>query len=64
MKAELLFYKQIMEYVMSTPSITRVEVIDHEGRSFSKWYDYPVYVKESFQDGGRTLKIFVTKVEV
>lgn len=44
--------------------ITRVEVIDHEGRSFSKWYDYPVFVKESLQDDGKTLKLFVTRVEV
>ena len=49
---------------MSTPSITRVEVIDPTGRVFVRNYDYPVYIQESFQDGGRTLKIFVTKVEV
>lgn len=45
-------------------NVTRVEIIDPEGRVFVKYYDQPMYIKESHQDDGRTLKLFVTKVEV
>lgn len=40
-----------------TVPITRVEVIDDEGRQFVRW-DIPK-VELSFQDGGRTLKVFL-----
>lgn len=39
---------------------TRVEVIDDEGRSYVSW-DKKNNVKFSLQDGGKTLKIFITK---
>lgn len=49
---------------MNIAEVTRVEIIDHEGRSFVKYYEQPMYIQESYQDGGRTLKLFVTRVEV
>lgn len=39
------------------PKITRVEVIDSSGRSYSKWDVKDVEL--SFQDEGRTLKVFL-----
>ena len=39
------------------PKITRVEVIDNAGRSYSKWDVTDVEIH--FQDEGRTLKIFL-----
>ncbi len=39
--------------------ITRIEVIDKEGRSYVKW---DCEVTESVQDNGRTLKIFVGEI--
>ena len=40
--------------------ITRVEVIDENGRSYVSWED-DNDVSWQFQDGGRTLKVFVNK---
>ena len=40
--------------------ITRVEVIDENGRSYVNWED-DNDVSWQFQDGGRTLKVFVNK---
>ena len=40
--------------------ITRVEVIDEAGRSYVNW-DKDNKVNVSFQDGGRTMKIFIAK---
>ena len=42
--------------------ITRVEVIDENGRSYVNWED-DNDVSWQFQDGGRTLKVFVNKVK-
>lgn len=42
--------------------ITRVEVIDGEGRSYVNWED-DNDVSWQFQDDGRTLKVFVNKVK-
>lgn len=39
------------------PNITRVEVIDENGRSYTKWN---CSVELSYQDNGRTLKVFLT----
>ena len=41
------------------PEVTRVEMIDHphRGRAYTNWSCYDVAV--SFQDDGRTLKVFV-----
>lgn len=44
---------------MST--VTRVEVIDPEGRVFSRYYDEPMSVSAVVQDDGKTVKIFVDK---
>lgn len=40
--------------------ITRVEVIDEEGRSYVNW-SLDNRIDMDFQDMGRTLKIFITK---
>ena len=40
--------------------ITRVEVIDENGRSYVNWKD-DNDITASHQDGGRTLKVFVNK---
>jgi len=42
--------------------ITRLEVIDENGRSYVNWED-DNDVSWKFQDGGRTLKVFVNKVK-
>ena len=42
--------------------ITRIEVIDENGRSYVNWED-DNDVSWQFQDGGRTLKVFVDKVK-
>jgi hypothetical protein len=42
--------------------ITRLEVIDENGRSYVSWKD-DNDVSWQFQDDGRTLKVFVNKVE-
>ena len=41
------------------PRVTRVEVVDHNGRSYSEWNIHSV--KASIQDDGQTLKIFLEK---
>jgi len=40
----------------STSKVTRVEVIDETGRVYTKWN---CSVELSYQDDGRTLKVFV-----
>lgn len=42
------------------PRVTRVEVIDDNGRSYVNW-DKRNRVEIQFQDDNRTLKIFITK---
>jgi hypothetical protein len=46
--------------------INRVEVIEHykggQGRNYVNWNDSNK-VELSYQDGGRTLKIFITRAE-
>lgn len=44
---------------MSTSQITRLEVIDDTGRAFVSW-DL-ASVELSYQDDGRTLKVFIRK---
>jgi hypothetical protein len=46
----------------STDNVTRVEVIDQDGRSYVNWDDNNK-VKLSFQDDGRTLKVFISNRE-
>jgi len=43
--------------ITSLPDVTRVEVIDDQGRSYSQWDVKDVQL--SFQDDNRTLKIFL-----
>jgi hypothetical protein len=38
------------------PEVTRVEVIDENGRVYTKWN---CSVELSYQDNGRTLKLFI-----
>jgi hypothetical protein len=45
--------------VINFPAVTRVEVIDDNGRSYSEWDVHSV--KASVQDDGKTLKIFLKK---
>ena len=47
----------LMNHITPLPDITRVEVIDDQGRSYSQWDVRDVQV--SFQDDDRTLKIFL-----
>jgi hypothetical protein len=42
-----------------TDKVTRVEVIDQEGRSYVNWDDNNK-VELSFQDDGKTLKVFIS----
>ena len=44
----------------STDKVTRVEVIDHNGRSYTN-FDSNNRVELSYQDDGRTLKVFIDK---
>ena len=45
---------------METKNVTRVEVIDHTGRSYVNW-NILKRVTVSLQDDGRTLKVFVDR---
>ena len=45
----------------STDKVTRVEVIDEDGRSYVNWNDNNK-VELSFQDNERTLKVFISRV--
>jgi len=44
--------------IYSTDKVTRVEVIDHDGRSYTN-FDLNNKVELSYQDDGRTLKVFI-----
>jgi hypothetical protein len=48
---------KIEDGIYPEPKITRVEVIDENGRTYTKW---TCSVALSYQDDGRTLKVFVT----
>lgn len=43
-------------------NFTRVEVIDPEGRVFTKYYDEGVEARAVLQDDNKTLKIFLDNV--
>jgi len=59
-----LFFKDENEFdackFTHLPSLSRVEVIDENGRSYVNWHSQN-RIEYSFQDGGRTLKIFITR---
>lgn len=44
---------------MDTSKVTRVEVIDENGRSYTNWNEQNK-VELSLQDDGRTLKVFIS----
>ena len=46
--------------INSTDKVTRVEIIDEDGRSYVNWDDNNK-VELSFQDDGRTLKVYIDK---
>jgi hypothetical protein len=46
----------IVDGIFKLPKVTRLEVIDHTGRAY---VIYNADVELSYQDDGRTLKIFV-----
>ena len=46
-----------------TDKVTRVEIIDQSGRSYVNWNENNK-VELSFQDDGRTLKVFISNREV
>lgn len=52
---------------MDTNKVTRVEVIDHNGRSYvfdpRAHPDASIAVGVSLQDDGRTLKVYIDKTE-
>jgi len=50
----------MIDSLKSQPKVTRVEVIDHEGRSYINW-DERNKVELSYQDDGRTIKIFISR---
>ena len=45
------------------PNVTRVEIIDENGRSYTKYLDNDQKVCYSIQDDGRTLKVFINKIK-
>jgi hypothetical protein len=47
--------------VHTLPNVTRVEVIDKDGRSYTNW-EYDNLVAISIQDDGKTLKVFINDV--
>jgi hypothetical protein len=47
----------------STDKVTRVEIIDENGRSYTN-FDPNNKVELSFQDDGKTLKVFISNREV
>lgn len=64
-----LEWQWISEYVqeekakiaaLNTSKVNRVEVIDENGKSYVNWQDHNK-VELSFQDDGRTLKIFINR---
>jgi|TARA_R110000782_G_scaffold9566_4_gene30685 hypothetical protein len=42
--------------------VTRVEVIDEDGRSYIKYLDNNQKVRYSIQDNSRTLKVFIQRI--
>jgi hypothetical protein len=48
----------MLPFVVDVEKVTRVEVIDEHGRSYSNWKEKN-HIQISFQDNMRTLKIFI-----
>lgn len=53
--------RQVVDNVMATEKVTRFEVIDHTTEGAGRLLvRYGVKVEASFQDDGRTMKVFLT----
>lgn len=51
--------KSLIKKISTNPKkVTRIEVIDENGRSYTNWSEYNS-VELSIQDNGKTLKIFI-----
>ena len=53
----------VYKSMIHNTSVTRVEVIDENGRSYTKHLDNDQTVCYSIQDHGRTLKVFINKTK-
>ena len=53
-------YRQQLQDVLVPQNVTRVEVIDQDGRSYTNHHK-DNKVELSFQDNDRTLKVFLTR---
>ncbi len=42
-------------------NISRLTVVDEDGRSYERWFKEGEHLEYQFQDDGKTLKIFVGK---
>lgn len=51
-------YKQCQSDMLHDQTVTRFEVIDENGRVYSQW---SCKIELSYQDDGRTLKVFIKK---
>ena len=40
--------------------ISRLTVVDEDGRSYERWFKEGEHLQYQFQDDGRTLKIFIS----
>jgi len=52
---------QLSKNIIPLDKVTRVEVIDDNGRAYTNW-DAKNKTEISMQDNGRTIKIFLTRV--
>ena len=52
-------YTQCQEDMADTSKVTRFEVIDENGRVYVKNSLYNCHLELSYQDDGRTLKVFI-----
>ena len=41
-------------------NISRLTVVDEDGRAYERWFKEGEYLQYQFQDDGRTLKIFIS----
>lgn len=60
-KAQRLYSEAEHGALVGLERVSRVEVIDREGRSYAKWG--LADVKASWQDEGRTLKLFLKEAD-
>lgn len=41
-------------------NISRLTVVDEDGRAYERWFKEGEYLQYQFQDDGQTLKIFIS----